>query len=181
MHGTRWINVGLCAGLLLLSGEVLAQVSQSQAAPTRSAGTQSDREFLKQALGVNQLELQLGHLAADRGNTPEVKATGEKMVKSHTQLGQQLSDLSKQSGGSGKAELTPDQQATYARVRSKSGSEFEKAFTQTVDAGHVKELAMYQDEVNRASNPQLRALAEQRVTVLQKAVGQAEQRKKPMQ
>jgi putative membrane protein len=178
MHGTRWAKVGLCAGLLLSGGEVLAQASQPQAA---RAGAQGDQQFLKQALGVNQLELQLGRLAADRGSTPEVKATGEKMVKNHTQLGQQLSDLSKQSGGSGKAELTPDQQATYARVASKSGSELDKAFKQTVDAGHVKELAMYQDEVNRASNPQLRALAEQRVTALQKAVGEAEQPKKPMQ
>jgi hypothetical protein len=44
-------------------------------------------------------------------------------------------------------------------------------FKQTVDAGHVKELALYRDEVGRANDPQLRALAETRVETLEKALG----------
>ena len=54
-----------------------------------------------------------------------------------------------------------------------SGPEFDSAFKQTVDDGHVKELAMYRDEVSRAANPQLRVLAEQRVATLQKSMAGA--------
>ena len=82
--------------------------------------------------------------------------------------------LAQQSGGSGNPELSPEQRAIYDRVASQSGIAFDATFKQTVDAGHVKELAMYRDEVSRAANPRLRALAEGRVAKLQETVAQAE-------
>jgi putative membrane protein len=168
MYRTRWIiQTGICAGLLLSRGAVLAQESPHTAQTQRVEG---DQAFLKQALGVNQLELQLGRLAVERGNTPELKAMGQKMVQKHTELGRQLSELAKQSGMSGEPELSPDQQETFDRVKSQSGSGFDAAFKQTVDAGHVKELAMYRDEVSRAVSPQLRTLAEQRVAALEQSM-----------
>ena len=176
MRGTNWINTGLCAGLLLSGGFVLAPASPLQAAEERYEN--GDQEFLEQALGVNQLELQLGRLAAERASTPEVKAMGQKMVQKHTELGQQLSELARQSGGSGNPELSPEQQAIYDRVASQSGSEFDTTFKQTVDAGHVKELAMYRDEVSRATSPRLRTLAQGRVVKLQETVAQTEAPKK---
>ena len=175
MRKTNWINTGLCAGLLLSGGFVLAPASPLQAEERYQNG---DQEFLERALGVNQLELQLGRLAAERGSTPEVKAMGQKMVQKHTELGQQLSELAGQSGGSGNPELSPDQRATYDRVASQSGTAFDAAFKQTVDAGHVKELAMYREEVSRAASPQLRALAEGRVVKLEETVAKADAPKK---
>ena len=87
MRGTRWMNVGLCAGLLLSGDVVLAQQSPSKA--TAAPYNNGDQDFLENALGVNQLELQLGRLAAERATTPEVKAMGQKMVQKHIpRLGQ---------------------------------------------------------------------------------------------
>jgi putative membrane protein len=166
-----WINAGLLVGVLQ-GGPVLAK---GTSAPTGTGQREnSDRAFLEQALRVNQLELQLGRLAAERGTSTEVKATGQTMVQKHTELGQQLAALAKQSGTSLDVVLTPDQQASFDSVASRSGGEFDAVFKQTVDAGHVKELAMYRDEVSRAANPELRSLAERRVVKLQETVGQAD-------
>jgi len=177
MSTTSWSTFAVCAGLLVAGGRVLAKEPATRAQAQRADG---DREFLKEALGVNELELQLGRLAAERASTPESKAKAQKMVENHTKLGQQLSDLAQQAGVSGKAELSPDERETFARVESQPGSSFETVFQQTVDAGHVKELAMYEAEVSRAANPQLRALAEQRVAALQKALAGVEQPAKAM-
>jgi len=177
MYRTRWIHAGLCAGLLLSTGVALALGAPPESPAQR---VESDRAFLKQALGVNELELRLGRLATERATTSELKAMGKKMVQKHTEFGQQLSELAKQSGISGDAEMSPDQQETLTRVESQSGREFDTAFKQTVDEGHVKELAMYRDEVSRAANPQLRVLAEQRVATLQKSMA-AEQSKEAKQ
>ncbi len=168
MRRTRWVTSGVCAGLLLSGGRALAKEPATRAQTQR---LDSDGEFLKQALGVNELELKLGRLAVERSSTPESKAKAQKMVENHTKLGQQLSDLAQQAGLSGNAEMSPDQTETFARVESQRGRSFDTAFKQTIDAGHVKELAMYQAEVSRAANPQLRALAEQRVAALQQALG----------
>jgi putative membrane protein len=166
-----WINAGLLVGVLS-GGPVLAKVTP---APTGTGQREnSDRAFLEQALRVNQLELQLGRLAAERGTTAEVKATGQKMVQKHTELGQQLVSLAMQSGASPDVVLTPEQRATFDSVASQSGSAFDAVFMQTVDAGHVKELAMYRDEVSRAANPELRSLVERRVAKLQETVAQTD-------
>jgi putative membrane protein len=167
---TKLIDLWLCAGLLLSGGVALAD---SSPAPAKQQHESSDQGFLEKALGVNQLELQLGQLAAQRATTPEVKAMGKKMVEKHTELGQQLAELARQSGGSGKAALSSDQRATYDRVASQSGSALDSMFKEVVDAGHVKELAMYRDEVSRAKSPGLRELAQRRVAKLEETVAQA--------
>src|SRR5689334_16156682 len=100
MRSARWIQAGLCAGVLLSGSKVPAQASP-QAQTQRAEG---DQDFLKQALGVNELEEQLGRLATERASTPEVKAMGQKMVQNHTELEHQLSELARQAGGSGEAE-----------------------------------------------------------------------------
>ena len=167
----KWLNAGVLVGMLS-AGPMLAVAVPAQAGEVQSAI--GDRAFLEQALRVNQLELRLGELAADRGASPDVRSMGQTMVKNHTALGRQLADLSIQSGGSANVVLTSDQQATFDRVAAQSGSAFDGVFKQTVDAGHVKELAMYRDEVGRATNPQLRELADRRVTKLQETVAKAD-------
>jgi putative membrane protein len=97
------------------------------------------------------------------------------MLENHTEIQTRLEDLANQAGVPGPVEMTPEQQAALARVKSQQGSSFDAVFKQTVDDGHVKELAMYEAEVTRAGTPQLRALAEQRVAALKQAVGGAQQ------
>jgi len=167
---TKWINVGLCAGLLLSGGVAIADPAPAGAAETQH---KADQEFIQKALGVNQLELQLGQLATRRATTAEVKAMGQKMVEKHTELGQQLAELARQSGGSEKVELSSDQRAIYERVTSQSGGAFDSVFKEVVDAGHVKELAMYREEVGHAKSPALRELAQRRVAKLEETVAQA--------
>ncbi len=165
----------LFAGLVLSGSPLLARASSAPATTAQDA--RSDAEFLRRARGVNELELRLGRLAAERASTPELRAAGQQMVQKHGELGRQLGDLARQAGAPEKVELSPDQARTVASLQARSGSDFDGQFQRTVDAGHVQELAMYRDEVGRASNPQLRALAAQRVAALQRTVGEAEQRK----
>jgi putative membrane protein len=173
MNKMYWMGAGLCAGLLLSGGAAFAQGSSPTPAKTEHGDAASDREFLTRALRVNRLELELGQMAARRATTPEVKAMGEKMVQKHTEFGQQLSELAQRSGASAAPELSTDQRNTYVRLESLSGRNFDESFKQTVDAGHVDELAMYRDEVSRAVDPQLAALAQRRVATLEQTVAQA--------
>jgi putative membrane protein len=170
----KWLDAGVLVGMLS-GGPVLAVAAPAQAGEEQP--DRGDRAFLEQALRANQLELKLGQLAADLGGSHETRTTGQTMVKNHTELGQQLAELAKQSGGAANVVLTPEQQAIFDRVASQSGSAFDGMFKQTVDAGHVKELAMYRDEQGRATNPKLREFAERRVTKLQETVARADAQK----
>jgi putative membrane protein len=144
-----------------------------------ASGVQADREFLGRALGVNQLEIELGRLAGQAG-TDAIKATGEKMIQNHTDLGRELTALAEQSGGAVRADTSPEDRQALARMASLSGPAFDAVFKETVDATHVKELAMYEDEVPRAASPELRALAERRVAKLRNVVADAARAKGAM-
>jgi putative membrane protein len=164
MREVGWFKWSLLAGALSW-----AMLAHAASAPQGPVG--SDQEFVERALAVNEGEVQLGQLATERSGTPDVKTTGEKMVQNHTQLGQQLGGLASQLGASPTAELSAEQRDTLARLRAVPGSEFDPAFKQAVDEGHVKELAMYRDWLARTDNPQIRKLAAGRVEALQKSLG----------
>jgi putative membrane protein len=172
MRNVQWISAAFCAGLLFSTSASFADGSSSPT-PSPTAAAPTDREFLVRALGVNQLELVLGRMAIQRATTPEVKAMGEKMVKKHTELGRQLSELARIDPASA-PELSADQQRTVARLASLSEYDFDKAFKDTVGAGHVQELAMYRGEVDRAADPRLRSLAQDRVTALVQSMASAQ-------
>ena len=106
---------------------------------------------------------------------------GEKMVQKHTQLAQQLGELAQINPASEPPTLTADQQKTVARLAAVSDPEFDGSFKSTVGAGHVDELAMYRDEVSRAADPRLRALATGRVTALEQSLASASQASVPPQ
>ncbi len=167
MRKMQWMRAGLCAVLLLPGSVAFADGSP----PPSAAAPLSDREFLVRALGVNQLELVLGQLAAKKGNSLEVRAMGEKMIRKHTEFGRQLSDLAQRPAGSTPPRLSAEQQSTYARLTSLSGNDFDKSFKETIDAGHVQELVMYRDEAIHATDQRLRVLAQGRVATLQQTVG----------
>ncbi len=180
MRTVKWMSAGLFAGLLCSAGPSFADGAPQRTTPV-SAAAPADRNFLLRALGVNQTELVLGRMAIVRGTTPEVRATGEKMVQRHTELARQLGELAQINPASEPPTLTVDQQKTVARLAAVSDSEFDRSFKNTVGAGHVDELAMYREEMSRAADPRLRALATGRVTALEQSLASASQASVPPQ
>jgi putative membrane protein len=175
MRMMPWTRAGICAALLLSGGVSFAEGPSPPPPQTENADATSDRDFLTSALRVNEVELTLGQMAAERGSTPEVKTMGAKMVQKHTELGGQLTDQARRLGISAAPELSSDQRSTVVRLGSLSGTAFDKSFKETVDAGHVQELAMYRGEASRTADPGLRGLAQHRVATLEQTVAQAGQ------
>jgi putative membrane protein len=170
MGNVKWMSAGLCAGLLFSAG-----LSFADGAPQRTTPASADRDFLVRALGVNQTEIVLGQMAIRRGTTPEVRAMGEKMVQRHSELARQLRELAQIDPASEPVTLTGDQQNTVARLAAVSEYEFDRSFKKTVGAGHVDELAMYREEVRRAADPRLSALATSRAAALEQSMASASQ------
>lgn len=175
MRNTQWMTAGICAGMLLSASASFADGSSPSTTQSPTAPAPADQAFLVRALGVNQLELMLGQMAVKRASTPEVRTMGEKMVEKHTEFGRQLSDLAQIVPTSEAPKLSADQQRTYVRLASLSGNDFDKSFKETVNAGHVQELAMYREEVSHAVDPRLVALAQGRVATLEKSMANAVQ------
>ncbi len=172
MRNVSWMSAGMLAGLLFSAGPSLADGVPPRATQA-STTAPADRRFLLRALGVNETEIGLGRMASQRGTTPEVRAMGEKMVQRHTELARQLRELAQIDPAAEPPTLTATQQETVARLAAVPEYEFDRSFKETVGAGHVDELAMYREEVSRAADPRLRALAAVRVTALEQSMASA--------
>jgi putative membrane protein len=175
MRMMQSMRAGLCAALLLSGGVSFAERASALPPQTENADATSDAEFLARALRVNEIELTLGRMAAERGSTPDVKAMGAKMVQNHNKLGWQLTDQAQRLGFDVAPELSADQRSTVDRLASLSGSAFDNSFKETVDEGHVQELAMYRGEASHTLDAGLRDLTQRRVATLEQTVAQAGQ------
>lgn len=170
MRNVTVMTAGICAGLLFAARASRADGATPPAGQTAAAP--ADADFLARALGVNQTEIVLGQMAVKRGTTPEVRATGEKMVQRHSDLGRQLRALANLDAAA-PVTLSPAQQRTVARLAATPASDFDRAFKTTVDEGHVEELAMHRQAASHAVDPRVRALAAGRVTALEQSLATA--------
>jgi putative membrane protein len=169
------MTTAACAGFLLAGAATLAEERPAAPGESEHAGTLGEQAFLERALSMNEAELALGKLASDRGDASEVKAMGQQMVEKHTALGQWLRALAAQAGVTNAPERTAAQERTYQRIAALAGSQFDEQFKEAVNAGHVEELSLYRNELS-VTDPALKALAEQRVALLEANLAKAGKR-----
>jgi putative membrane protein len=128
-------------------------------------GTQlQDKVFLQKASEGGMAEVQLGQLAAEKGNSAEVKQFGQKMVEDHTRLNDQMMPIADTLGVNAPKHLNKADQAEYEKLSSLSGDAFDQEYITDMVKDHRKDLNEFRREETATSNP-----------ALKQAVSQAEQ------
>jgi putative membrane protein len=115
--------------------------------------------------GANTADIETGDLAAQRGNSKEVRQLGAMFARDHRMVRQQGRDLAKKLGvtptppkGDKSAE---DLAKTMSTLRSKSGADFDKAYLEHEVAFHKAVLdAIDQQLMPAIQNEELKALVE---------------------
>ena len=115
--------------------------------------------------GANTADIETGALAAERGQSAEVREFGAMLVRDHTQVRQLGRDLAKKLG----VTPTPPKDGASAKahaqamesLRSKSGGDFDRAFLQHEAAFHKSVIDAIQSTLLPAiRNEELRGLVE---------------------
>jgi putative membrane protein len=120
-------------------------------------GTQvQDKMFLQKASEGGLAEVQLGQLAAQKGNSSEVKQFGQKMVEDHTRLNEQMKPIADTLGVSAPKHLTRMDQAEYDKLSSLSGDAFDQEYITDMVKDHRKDLQEFRREETATSNPELK-------------------------
>jgi len=146
------------AGLFATS--VLAQTQSSPAsAPT-------DPQIAMIVVTADNVDIAAGKVAAKKSSNPKVKEFAESMVRDHTSVNKQATDLAK------KLNLTPEQsptsqslksdgEKTLTKLRGLKGAEFDKAYIDNEVAYHEAVIKALDDTlVPNAKNAELKALLE---------------------
>lgn len=147
------------------------------ATPSQSADREmsNDLPFLREAAGVNLMEIRLGQLAQSKASNAAVKQFGQRMVNDHTRIEQDLSSMASANGIALNPTLTSDQNDKINNLQNISASQFDQAYMTLMIQGHQTDVAQFDNESRNADSPQVRDFAARSLPVLQQHLTLAQQ------
>jgi predicted outer membrane protein len=104
--------------------------------PTAQASAIDARAFVNRLAIAGMTEVQLGQLAAERAQSTDVKAFGQMMVKDHTQAGNELMQIAKQSNIPWPTQLDQEHRDLVNRLSKLQGAAFDREYINVMASGH---------------------------------------------
>jgi putative membrane protein len=135
----KMINMG--AGLLAFGGLLMMSSSAAVAQSSMQGQMQKqDASFAQDAASGGMAEVKLGQLAQKNGASPTVKQFGQRMETDHSAANEKLKSVASKDGMTIPGSMSQEDQATYDRLSSMSGAEFDKAYAQDMVQDHQKDM-----------------------------------------
>lgn len=118
-----------------------------------------DKHFIRKA-GVGGLaEVELGKLAAEKGQSEEVKKFGQRMVDDHGKANDQLKHLAESKGVTLPTDLSAKDKATKARLEKLSGENFDRAYMNDMVQDHTKDVSEFKKVSKSAKDSDVKSFA----------------------
>lgn len=146
-----------CVALATLLGSAGAALAASRA----------DQAFMTKAIQGDLAEVQIGHLAQQKGGSQAVKSFGQTLVHDHSANEQKADQLAKQIGMTPPNSPSAQQKADYQRLSRLSGSAFDRRFAAMMVADHRKDINAFRRQA-RKSNDTVGQYARQTLPTLEK-------------
>jgi putative membrane protein len=159
----------LAAGLLVWGGMAAAQATATRPAP----GVSAAHTFMVKAAQANMAEVALGKLAAEKGQSDEVKRYGQHMVDDHGKANQELEELARQEGATLPTYVDKAHQAAKARLEKLSGEAFDKAFAQQMVKDHLLAVGLFRAQARSGRDAEVKAWAAKMLPNLEEHLKQA--------
>jgi putative membrane protein len=165
------IILQFCVLSLLVATLSLVGVAIAQNAPTGKSSSLSvkDKTFMKKAASGGMMEVAMGNLAAQNGQSDDVKSFGKRMVTDHSKANDKLKSIAEQKGVK-----LPSKEPTTKWTS-------DKAYVNMMIKDHEKDLGEFQDEAKTGSDPEVKKFAEDTAKVVQEHLDLAKETKSKLQ
>jgi putative membrane protein len=140
MNMKRMPSVAItCCSILMMAASTAAIAQSDMASP-------ADKKFVEEALKGGMAEVQLGQLAAQKGNSEDVKQFGQKMVDDHTKLGDQMKTVASQIGVTPPMAISAKDRALMTKLQGMSGEEFDRTYIRAMVKDHEMDNQEFKKE-----------------------------------
>ena len=142
------------------NANAMAQVSPATTTPARGAAPRhDDTGWVTNVAHDGMEEVEVGKLAVQKAQNPDVKRFAQRMVADHSKANDELKKLATTKGITLPAMSADDMKATKDRLSKLSGADFDREYMSMMAAGHDKAVAAFQEESADGSDPDLKAFA----------------------
>jgi len=131
------------------------------------AMTLSSQTFVTEATSGNMLEIQAGAMAVQKAQNAQVKAYGQHMVTDHTQASAEMATVANSKGLTVPTQLTAKHQTQLSTLSPLTGTAFDKAFMNLMVQSHQEQVSLFERASDNVDDGDLKALAINKLPVLQ--------------
>ncbi len=149
-------------------------VPASQSGQSGSYLGDQEQTFMKEAAQGGQAEVQIGRLAAQKGQSQDVRQFGQKLVQDHSKANQELKLLAAQKSVTLPADIPTDHQSAIEHLKSLEGAAFDAAFKKHMVEDHEKDIQKFQTAAQTAADSDVKAFAQKTLPVLQQHLKMAQ-------
>lgn len=133
-----------------------ASMQDSAGGSTQTPQMMKDKMFLRKAAEGGIADVKFGQLAAQKGDSEEVKDFGQKMVDDHTALNKDIEPIADSMGVKLPTHLNKTDQAEYDKLNGLSGSDFDTEYLTTMVKDHHKDLREFRLEAANTQDQTLK-------------------------
>jgi putative membrane protein len=112
-----------------------------------SSLTDEKREFMGYAYNISTQQVELGRLAAEKGQTDQVRQYGQQMVDIYSKKLKELQEMAGQYSVTLPQNMTDDQADKVEDLRDEKAGEFDRKYWDTVVEAHKDALSEFEDNV----------------------------------
>ena len=165
----RWSRVGGVAGLLL----AVVVVAQAQDTKQDQDKPFDDREFMIKAASGGMAEVEIGKIGQMKASNAEVKMLAERIVKDHTKVNEELTELAREAGVKLPDRPMPEHQKAVDHFREYKGEAFDREFAEHLIKSHEKGIEMFTRASKEAKDARLKAFATKTLPALKEHLAMA--------
>jgi putative membrane protein len=154
-----------CIVTLTVLALSLAGVATAQNTPAgkSSSVSEKDKTFMKKAAKGGKMEVAMGRLAEQKGQSEDVKSFGKRMVTDHSKANDELK------------KIAAEKNVKLPEKEPKVSWSSDKGYMDAMVKDHEKDLAEFQEEAKNGSDPDVKKFAEDTAKVVQEHLDLAKQ------
>jgi putative membrane protein len=122
--------------------------------------------FVRKAALGGMTEVETSKLAATKAQDPQVRSFAQKMVTDHSAANEELKALAQKKGLMVPTSLDPEHQAIVQKLSSKSGAEFDSAYSKQMMKDHEKTVKLFKG-ASHSSDTDIAAWAQKTLPTLE--------------
>lgn len=134
-----------------------------------------DHEFIEDAAKGGLAEVQLGQLAAQKAENPDVKKFGQRMVDDHSKANDQLKQIASSKGMNLPADLDRSAKREHDKLSKLSGAAFDREYMKHMVSDHKKDVKDFEKEAKSGSDADVKTFASSTLPTLQEHLQMAQQ------
>jgi putative membrane protein len=166
IHNTIIIKVA-CLTLGIFSLASVVQAAYPPLRETKKAGVPAkDKMFMMETAKGGMAEVMAGKLAAQKGNSAQVKQFGQKMVDDHSKANEELKSLAKSKGVALPSDIGKHK-AMIDKLSKLSGAAFDKFYVMEMLNDHKTDVAAFRKEAKTGQDPEVKSWAGQTLPTLE--------------